>query len=116
RTVELEVLDTPGHTRSHVCLLAHGQGDDHTPALFCGDRLLNAGAGNCYNGGDPGLLYETFVNQLAKLSDATRVYPGHEYMERNLAFTLDREPGNRDAAAALDATKALKPEDARVTT
>ncbi len=25
RTVELEVLDTPGHTRSHVCLLAHGE-------------------------------------------------------------------------------------------
>jgi len=24
RTVELEVLDTPGHTRSHLCLLAHG--------------------------------------------------------------------------------------------
>ncbi|MEK7244512.1 MAG: MBL fold metallo-hydrolase, partial [Pseudomonadota bacterium] len=23
RTVELEVLDTPGHTMSHVCLLAH---------------------------------------------------------------------------------------------
>jgi glyoxylase-like metal-dependent hydrolase (beta-lactamase superfamily II) len=61
RTVELEVLDTPGHTRSHVCLLAHGE----SPALFCGDTLFNAGAGNCHNGGDPGLLYETFVNQLA---------------------------------------------------
>ena len=72
RTVELEVLDTPGHTRSHVCLLAHGD----SPALFCGDTLFNAGAGNCHNGGDPGLLYETFVNQLARLPDATRVYPG----------------------------------------
>ena len=62
RTVELETLDTPGHTRSHVCLLAHGD----APALFCGDTLFNAGAGNCHNGGDPGLLYETFVNQLAQ--------------------------------------------------
>ena len=62
RTVELEVLDTPGHTRSHECLLAHGD----SPALFCGDTLFNAGAGNCHNGGDPGLLYETFVNQLAR--------------------------------------------------
>ena len=112
RTVELEVLDTPGHTRSHVCLLAHGD----APALFCGDTLFNAGAGNCHNGGDPGLLYETFVNQLARLPDATRVYPGHEYMARNLAFTLDREPGNREAAAALEAAKAQKPEEARVTT
>ena len=112
RTVELEVLDTPGHTRSHVCLLAHGE----SPALFCGDTLFNAGAGNCHNGGDPGLLYETFVNQLAKLPDETRVYPGHEYMARNLAFTLDREPGNADAASALEAAKVHRPEDARVTT
>ncbi len=25
RTVELEVLDTPGHTMSHVCAVAHGE-------------------------------------------------------------------------------------------
>jgi hydroxyacylglutathione hydrolase len=112
RTIELEVLDTPGHTRSHVCLLAHGD----SPALFCGDTLFNAGAGNCHNGGDPGLLYETFVNQLARLPDATRVYPGHEYMARNLAFTLDREPGNAEAAAAFAAVKDQPPESARVTT
>ncbi len=112
RTVELEALDTPGHTRSHVCLLAHGD----APALFCGDTLFNAGAGNCHNGGDAGLLYETFVNQLARLPDNTRVYPGHEYMARNLAFTLDREPGNADAAHALASARAHEPANARVTT
>ena len=112
KTVELEVLDTPGHTFAHVCLLAHGD----APALFCGDTLFNAGAGNCHNGGDPGLLYETFVNQLARLPDHTRVYPGHEYMARNLAFTLDREPGNSEAAHALAAARALEPVAARVTT
>src|SRR5689334_625459 len=116
RTVELEVLDTPGHTRSHVCVLAHGQANGDAPALFCGDTLFNAGAGNCHNGGDPGLLYETFVNQLARLPDATRVYPGHEYMARNLAFTLDREPGNAAAAEALAAAKDQDPAAARVTT
>jgi hydroxyacylglutathione hydrolase len=42
-TVELESLDTPGHTMSHVCLLSHTD----TPALLCGDTLFNAGAGNC---------------------------------------------------------------------
>ena len=112
RTVELEVLDTPGHTRSHVCLLAHGD----APALFCGDTLFNAGAGNCHNGGDPGLLYETFVNQLAQSARRYAGVSGHEYMARNLAFTLDREPGNADAAQALERAKAQKPEDARVTT
>ncbi len=75
------------------------------PALFCGDTLFNAGAGNCHNGGDPGLLYETFVDQLARLPDSTRVYPGHEYMTRNLAFTVDREPGNAEAASALETAR-----------
>jgi len=112
KTVELEVLDTPGHTRAHVCLLARGD----APALFCGDTLFNAGAGNCHNGGDPGLLYETFVNQLAQLPDATRVYPGHEYLARNLAFTIDREPNNADAAGTYATARAQEPASARITT
>src|SRR3954471_6824417 len=112
RTVELEALDTPGHTFTHVCMLAHGD----APALFCGDTLFNAGAGNCHNGGDAGLLYETFVNQLAQLPENTRVYPGHEYMARNLAFTVDREPGNMDAVKAMAIARAQDPADARVTT
>ncbi|MBK6597142.1 MAG: hydroxyacylglutathione hydrolase [Proteobacteria bacterium] len=94
-TVELECLDTPGHTKAHICLLAHGD----EPALFCGDTLFNAGAGNCHNGGQPELLYATFAEQLAQLPDRTRIYPGHEYLSNNLAFTLDREPDNLDAAA-----------------
>jgi hydroxyacylglutathione hydrolase len=112
KTIELEALDTPGHTRSHVCLLAHGD----AAALFCGDTLFNAGAGNCHNGGDPGLLYETFVNQIARLPDATRVFPGHEYMVRNLAFTLDREPGNAQAAEAMVSARAQDAAAARITT
>jgi hydroxyacylglutathione hydrolase len=90
RTVELECLDTPGHTMSHICLRAHAD----APALFCGDTLFNAGAGNCHNGGHPEELYNTFVGQLAKLPENTLVYPGHDYIARNLGFTLDREPDN----------------------
>ncbi len=97
RTVELECLDTPGHTMSHICLLAHTD----TPALFCGDTLFNAGAGNCHNGGHPNELYNTFVSQLARLPDRTLVYPGHDYIVRNLGFTLDREPDNAAAKALL---------------
>jgi hydroxyacylglutathione hydrolase len=37
-------------------------------------------------------------------------------MARNLAFTLDREPGNADAAKALASARAHEPGDARVTT
>ncbi len=112
RTVELECLDTPGHTLAHICLFAHTA----EPALFCGDTLFNAGAGNCHSTGQPELLYETFVNQLARLPDATRVYPGHEYLARNLEFTLDREPDNADAAALLPQARQHDPSRAAVTT
>ncbi|HYL71740.1 MAG TPA: hydroxyacylglutathione hydrolase [Candidatus Dormibacteraeota bacterium] len=112
RSVELECLDTPGHTMTHVCLLAHGD----APALFCGDTLFNAGAGNCYNGGSPEQLYDTFVTQLARLPEGTRVYPGHEYLARNLEFTLDREPDNPDAQRLLAAARGHDPAAAAVTT
>jgi hydroxyacylglutathione hydrolase len=112
RTVELECLDTPGHTMSHVCLLAHTD----PPALFCGDTLFNAGAGNCHNGGNPEALYTTFVTQLARLPDETQVYPGHEYLARNLEFTLDREPGNGEAVELLGTARRQDPAAAVVTT
>ena len=112
RTVELESLDTPGHTMSHVCLLTHT--DD--PALICGDTLFNAGAGNCHGGGHPSELYETFAAQLAKLPDETRVYPGHDYWQNNLAFTLDREPDNARAKALLGDLSEHDPENALVST
>ncbi len=98
RTVELQCLDTPGHTMSHICILAH---TDTAPALFCGDTLFNAGAGNCHNGGHPNELYGTFASQLSKLPAATLIYPGHDYIVNNLKFTLDREPDNAKAASML---------------
>ncbi|MGH7091299.1 MAG: hydroxyacylglutathione hydrolase C-terminal domain-containing protein, partial [Stellaceae bacterium] len=112
RSVELECLDTPGHTMAHICLRARGD----APALFCGDTLFNAGAGNCHNGGHPEELYTTFATQLARLSDETQIYPGHDYMARNLAFTLDREPDNAKATSMLPAMERQDPARALVTT
>jgi hydroxyacylglutathione hydrolase len=112
RSVELECLDTPGHTLAHICLYAHTD----EPALFSGDTLFNAGAGNCRSTGRPDLLYETFVDQLVRLPDATRLYPGHEYLARNLEFTLDREPGNREATELLERCRGQDPAAATVTT
>lgn len=112
RHVELLVLDTPGHTLSHVCLLSKTD----APALFCGDTLFNAGAGNCHNGGHPVALYHTFIGQLAKLDDATRIYPGHDYLGHNLEFTLAREPDNEGAKVLRKETANQVPDDALITT
>lgn len=111
-TVDLECLDTPGHTMSHICLLSHTD----QPALFSGDTLFNAGAGNCHNGGHPEQLYETFEQQLAKLSDDTLIYPGHDYLVNNLNFTLDREPDNAVARQMKSDYENQDPDDALVTT
>ena len=112
RSVELEALDTPGHTMSHVCLLSRTD----QPALFCGDTLFNAGAGNCHNGGHPNELYHTFAEQLARLPDETLIYPGHDYIANNLRFTLDREPDNTRAETLLHEVDTQDPDQALVST
>ncbi len=111
-SVDLECLDTPGHTMSHICLLSKTD----QPALFSGDTLFNAGAGNCHNGGHPNELYETFSKQLARLPDDTLIYPGHDYIANNLRFTLDREPDNGVAQQMLADYEDQDPDDALVTT
>ena len=114
RSVQLRCLDTPGHTRAHLCLYGEAAGSE-APALFSGDTLFNAGAGNCHSG-DPLLLYQTFAGCLARLPDATRLFPGHEYLLRNLDFTLDREPSNAAARDMLQRCSKLSAEAMPVTT
>ena len=111
-SVELECLDTPGHTMSHICVLSKTD----QPALFSGDTLFNAGAGNCHNGGHPNELYDTFHDQLESLNDNTLIYPGHDYLINNLQFTLDREPDNETAQKMLSDYEQQDPNDALVTT
>jgi hydroxyacylglutathione hydrolase len=96
-SVRLRVMDTPGHTMSHICLLR----EEGPPALFSGDTLFNAGAGNCRHGGHPEALFRTFHDLLNPLADDTRLYPGHDYLRNNLGFTLSREPENQWAKAWL---------------
>jgi hydroxyacylglutathione hydrolase len=94
--LNLKVMDTPGHTMSHICLYFSGT-EAEQPALFCGDTLFNAGVGRCDFGGEPKVLYKTFAEQIFTLSDDVRIFPGHDYIQNNLEFTLDREPDNQSA-------------------
>jgi len=112
KTVELECMDTPGHTMCHICLRSHTD----QPALFSGDTLFNAGAGNCHNGGNVEALYATFAEQIDRLPDDTRVYPGHDYIENNLKFTLARESDNAAAHELLPQVAGHDPARSIVTT
>lgn len=95
----IKVLDTPGHTMSHICLLVH---NDHQPiAVITGDCIFNAGVGNCHNGGAPEVMYETVKDIILKLPDNVIVYPGHDYLENNLSFCLSIDKNSQQAKELL---------------
>ena len=105
----LRAINTPGHTMSHLCLLLE---KDHAPyAIFTGDCFFNAGVGNCHHGGNPEVMYETISEIFSKFNDDLLIYPGHEYLKRNLQFTLDREPENHEANLFLSKLKDINSDE-----
>ena len=51
------------------------------------------------------------------MPEDTLIYPGHDYIQNNLGFTLDREPDNAAAAALADElSDTHDPDDPMVTT
>ncbi|MDP1604200.1 MAG: hydroxyacylglutathione hydrolase [Legionella sp.] len=84
---QFHVLQTPGHTSSHICFYESNYG-----LLFCGDTLFSAGCGRIFDGSIE-MLYSS-LNTLKELPDETRVYCGHEYTRQNLRFAATVEPHN----------------------
>lgn len=105
----LEIIDTPGHTLDHQVFIM--KSEDHPLALFSGDTLFNSGVGNCKNGGNVELLFETTQKLMADLPKETLLYPGHDYLKRNLEFALNVEPDNLKARLALEESEEQKIED-----
>jgi hydroxyacylglutathione hydrolase len=99
----LESLDTPGHTLDHQVFIWKQHHQER--ALFSGDTLFNAGVGNCRNGGNVDLLYETTMKLLQTLAPDTLLYPGHDYRLRNLEFAQQVEPGNQVVREMLSSLK-----------
>lgn len=83
--LSFRVLETPGHTRSHISYNGHGM-------LLCGDTLFSAGCGRLFEG-TPAQMQNS-LDKLAALDDDTRVYCAHEYTAANCAFALNVEPDN----------------------
>lgn len=80
-----DVLEVPGHTRSHIAFFGDGM-------LFCGDTLFSVGCGRLFEG-TPKQMQES-LDRIAALPGGTRIYCAHEYTESNCAFALAVEPGN----------------------
>jgi hydroxyacylglutathione hydrolase len=84
--IGFEVMEIPGHTRSHIAF--HGGG-----MLFCGDTLFAAGCGRLFEG-TPQQMHDSLA-RLIGLPDTTRVYCGHEYTLANIRFARAVDPANR---------------------
>jgi glyoxylase-like metal-dependent hydrolase (beta-lactamase superfamily II) len=84
--VRIELLHTPGHTPGSQCLLVEGH-------LVTGDTLFLDGCGRTdLPGSDPAAMYDTLTKRLARIDDATVVFPGHFYSpEPSLAMGEVRE-------------------------
>ena len=74
RHIELECLDTPGHTMCHICLRSHTD----EPALFSGDTLFNGGPGATGRSfSDRPTIEASIRARLFALPDDTVVHTGH---------------------------------------
>ncbi|MGH8029673.1 MAG: hydroxyacylglutathione hydrolase [Arenimonas sp.] len=80
-----DVLEIPGHTRSHIAF--HGGG-----VLFCGDTLFSMGCGRMFEGTPAQMLRS--LDRLAALPGDTQVCCGHEYTVANGRFAQAAEPAN----------------------
>ena len=88
-----DVMEIPGHTRSHIAF--HGGGH-----LFCGDTLFSLGCGRLFEGTPAQMLRS--LDRLAALPGDTRVCCGHEYTVANGRFAQAAEPDNAARDRRLD--------------
>lgn len=97
--LELQVFETPGHTRDHIVYYASG-------ALFSGDTLFAAGCGRLFEG-NAEQMYRS-LERIRALPDETQVYCAHEYTLANLAFARIAEPDNDAVLARSVRCEALR--------
>lgn len=94
-----EVIDVPGHTLGHIAYATDN-------VLLAGDALFRAGCGRVFEGTHDQM--QTSLARLRELPDTTRIYGGHEYTQKNLAFAKTVEPDNPSIAAAIDDVDTLR--------
>ncbi len=90
--LELEVLETPGHTPESLSFVL---GD----RVFTGDALLIGTCGRTdFQGGDAGALYDSIHARLFTLPEATQVFPAHDYQGHTSSTIGEEKRGNRRIA------------------
>jgi hydroxyacylglutathione hydrolase len=98
-----DVIEVPGHTRSHIAFHGPAIGDG---LLFCGDTLFSLGCGRLFEGTPAQMLAS--LDRFAALPDVTRICCAHEYTAANAAFALAVDPGNAALIARADEVRTLR--------
>lgn len=94
-----DVIDVPGHTLGHIALVTDG-------ILLSGDALFRGGCGRVFEGSHAQM--QASLAKLRALPAGTRVYGGHEYTQKNLAFARTVEPHNAAIARVTERVNALR--------
>lgn len=99
---DMQVFDTPGHTRGHITLyFPQGQ------SLFPGDTLFALGCGRLFEG-DARTMWAS-LSKMMPLPRDTRVFCAHEYTQSNAKFAVTVDPDNTKLAErkqAIDSARA----------
>ena len=99
----IQVLATPGHTRTSVCYYVQPTSNNEGGILFTGDTLFVGGCGRLLEC-DAQSMWES-LQRLACLPDETLVYCGHDYTLENYEFASSIEPNNPLVRQRLDEIK-----------
>ncbi len=95
---QFEVMEIPGHTRSHIAYVGEG-------LVFCGDTLFSLGCGRLFDGTPAQMLAS--LDRLAALPADTWVCCAHEYTRANATFATTIEPHNRDLEVRREQVRQL---------
>lgn len=100
-SIEVQVLQTPGHTPGHVTYFipnaVMGGNGRKSGVAFTGDTLFSVGCGRVLEGRHAEMWRS--LQKIMALPQDTLIYCGHEYTAANIRFALTVDPEN---AALLD--------------
>ncbi|MCL6414576.1 hydroxyacylglutathione hydrolase [Aestuariirhabdus sp. Z084] len=102
--IDLDIIETPGHTLDHICYFATPPGEK--PFLLSGDTLFAGGCGRLFEG-TPDQMHRS-LQKLAALPANTQVCCAHEYTLANLAFAAAVEPANKKLSDRTERCKQLR--------
>ncbi len=104
--IKIQVITTPGHTRTAVCYYLLPTNDNNTGILWTGDTLFIGGCGRLLEC-DARSMWDS-LQKLAALPDQTLLYCGHDYTLENYEFAQMIEPENQAVKKRLSEIRQIQ--------